>query len=208
MEVCRPPTRPERLCGLPWEKRYGLPSASNAYMNVSSVTFAQFARDDCDQRSVAFAWNPTQQDWSPSTGFSNIAWSNTPSDARFLLDKVGGTTPGSCTTGCDGKNFITLQDLDGTLLAQQTATPGVRLASGGGTILGHNGLLAQPSPHCTEDTAWGAYVCTEMAYRGVVVESRDRDRGGRRLGPFRPTPILPAGSSTMDNRTYGSVGAF
>ncbi|CAE7614256.1 PKHD1L1, partial [Symbiodinium sp. KB8] len=87
LEVCRPPTRPERLCGLPWEKRYGLPSASNAYMNVSSVTFAQFARDDCDQRSVAFAWNPTQQDWSPSTGFSNIAWSNTPNDARFLLDK-------------------------------------------------------------------------------------------------------------------------
>ncbi len=45
LAVCRPPTTPERMCGMPWEKRYGLPldidSADLVRSGASPFYFSQ-----------------------------------------------------------------------------------------------------------------------------------------------------------------------
>ena len=61
--VCSPPNQPERLCAMPWEKRYALPEGHMKMdWTLRNVTFVNFVGDslDCGGRSKAIAHNPTQ----------------------------------------------------------------------------------------------------------------------------------------------------
>jgi hypothetical protein len=57
---CIPPNIVTRLCGMPWEKRYGLPSTAVTSFTLSGVTFAGFNGTDCGLESHAIVLNPTQ----------------------------------------------------------------------------------------------------------------------------------------------------
>jgi hypothetical protein len=78
LQVCRPVTTPERMCGMPWEKRYGLPDAvSHAELFISNTVFAHFPDpSDCGKRSAILVLNPSQVDFNPPFTLSAIAFHN------------------------------------------------------------------------------------------------------------------------------------
>lgn len=108
---CTTPNIPERLCGMPWEKRYALPDVSltNTAFYLSGVTFSGFNDTVCGQTSKAIVANPTevrngrvpamhgsedsstpyallcpsQVDRNPPAYASGITWWATPYAARF-----------------------------------------------------------------------------------------------------------------------------
>ena len=63
MLTCSPPNTPTRLCGMPWENRYGLPSTSFSLFNVSTTTFAYWNASDCGLTS-ARRWRGTRRRWT------------------------------------------------------------------------------------------------------------------------------------------------
>jgi len=205
LPVCRPPTTPERECGLPWEKRYGLPNDGGfGELHVLRTTFAHFAVSDCSQRSAAFAWNPSSRDLVPPIFMRGIGWGpNVDEDAKFDL-AYRPELPGSesdCATGCDGLNQINIADLDGTAMTRSIAAPTSSYTSRGHTLLSRNVLLANPGSACMEHPAWGAIECPDLTYRQLVVENMDFDRGMRKVGPLHSTHLLMS-----ENRTDHSWG--
>ena len=96
LPVCNPPNQPERLCAMPWEKRFGLPEGqTKADWTLTSVTFVGFVGDtaDCGGRSKAIAHNPTQVDYSPPGFLSDIKWVGSPSEGRFMFETNDQTDP-------------------------------------------------------------------------------------------------------------------
>ena len=61
-ESCTTPNVPERLCGMPWEKRYALPDVSltNTALYLTGVTFSGFNGTVCGMQSRAIVANPTE----------------------------------------------------------------------------------------------------------------------------------------------------
>ena len=78
LQVCRPVTTPERMCGMPWEKRYGLPDdVSHAELYINDTVFAHFPNaSDCGKRSAILVLNPSQVDFNPPFTLSRIALHN------------------------------------------------------------------------------------------------------------------------------------
>jgi hypothetical protein len=195
LDVCRPVNRPERLCGMPWENRFGLPSTRNTHMYVNNVTFSAFAgfAGDCGLESRAVVVNPTQTDMAvPVTG-TQVTWDGVAENARFWFGTTDATN-GKCAdgVGCDGANFVIIRDGDGSVT-------GVR----GTTITGNSPALADPSPVCTWKAAWPGAVC-QGTLRAAVIENMDRDRGHRKLGAFTATRVVEGPPAA--NRTVSAMG--
>jgi len=92
LQVCRPVTTPERMCGMPWERRYGLPDGINhAEVFVDNTVFAHFAgTTDCGRRSAIFVLNPSQSDFNPPFTLSNSAFHNVHPGLWLGFGVVGG----------------------------------------------------------------------------------------------------------------------
>jgi len=193
LDVCRPPTTPERLCSLPWEKRYGLPTTSvHGEMYVVNTVFGYFDQVDCGRRSVAVALNPSQIDYTPHMFTSGISWTAVNVSARmdFGLSSVH---PSECQTSCDSVNFAMTQDLDGSFLS-----------AGAGALMSQaNPLLAKNFPQCTSYDLAGSIHCPGMRLFQAMLENNDLDRGGRIFGPVRATKL-----DAVENRTVWSKGPF
>lgn len=197
LEVCNPVNRPERLCGFPWENRFGLPSTRNTHMYLDNVVFAEFggANSECGNRdSRAIAHNPTQVDMAVPVTASRITWSNVPVQGRYRFN-TGPLTNDKCVDGkgCDSINFILIHDKDGTL----TNVPKT-------TIIGPSPALAEPSPTCIWRQEWPGAECPGLVYRAAIIENMDRDRGFRKLGNLQVTRI--AENPNEDNRTVTATG--
>ena len=203
LATCRPVNRPERLCGMPWERRFGLPSLQAAQFFLTRVAFAGFAGDgDCGgaQASAAIAWNPTQVDMAVPIVATGLSWLGVAPAARFMF-APSALTDARCAAGkgCDGQNLFLLNDVDGST----TGTPA-------STVLGPNPALASPSPACAPWPATGglgAFFCAGLTFRAASLLNMDGDVGMRRLGSLEVTRqigVAPGGASL--NRSSMSMG--
>lgn len=192
MPVCRPPSRPERLCGFPWEKRYGLPGTRHAHTFIRNTVFAHFSGDDdCGAKSRAVVHNPTQVDYAPPMTFEGLRWFNTSREGRFWFG-MNELTDGKCvSSGCDGFNHIMIEDKDGTTVSSGRPRS---------FITGFNPEIVAPEPVCTPRSEWYGIECDGTApdgdgivLRGAIMENMDRDRGFRRVGPARISRETPGG---------------
>ena len=191
--TCSPPNTPTRLCGMPWESRYGLPSTSFSLFNVSTTTFAYWNASDCGLTSAAVAWNPTQLDHTPIMNFRTTTWTSAEIDSRFSLEST--STSGDCGSYCDGRDQIGMRDEDGSTLD-------IVLAAGspGHTLVSNNPPVVGQSQQCQYITGWNAYACRDTVFRRMIFESEDIDRGSRRIGP------VLINRQTTTNYSYFSVG--
>jgi hypothetical protein len=183
-EQCRPYNTPFRLCGMPWEKKYGLPSTATASLNVANTVFANFtAAGGCGLQVAAVLWNPTQADFTPPLFFSGVQWAGVDEAAKVYFGPQG-STDGKCTSaGCDGMNSIVAVDKDGSFLG----------LPGGGSIIGRNPSAAVSG--CTEVVSWYAFRCPGITYRMGTFENMDPDTGVKIFGPLTAIDGVGGGSS-------------
>ncbi len=45
---------------MPWELRFGLPSANHARLYLTNNVYAHFQESDCSRKSVVYTINPSQ----------------------------------------------------------------------------------------------------------------------------------------------------
>ena len=191
--TCSPPNTPTRLCGMPWENRYGLPSTSFSLFNVSTTTFAYWNASDCGLTSAAVAWNPTQLDHTPVINFRTTTWTSAEVSSRFSLEST--SVSGDCGSYCDGRDQIGMRDEDGTTL-DIVLTAG----SPGHTLVSNNPPVVGGPQECEYISGWNAYACHDTVFRRMIFESEDIDRGTRRIGP------VLINRQTSTNYSYFSVG--
>lgn len=173
LPVCRPPTRPERMCSMPWEKRYGLPSTPMARTFVSNTVFGFFNQSDCGLESRAIAHHPLQIEYSPQIITSGIQWYATHEPARLFLGRSS-NTDSRCDRSCDGLHFAMILDDDGSFAGSPRAS-----------IVANNPQIALPSLGCSWKRDWESFHCTNLRLVPVTFENRDGDRGSRKLGPIK-----------------------
>ena len=190
--VCNPPNTPTRMCGMPWENRYGLPSSSFTLFNVSQTTFAYWNASDCGLISTAVAWNPSQTDHTPIANMKAITWTNTDINAHFSIKTTAASA--DCGNSCDGRDQIGIRDEDGTAL-------GIALTGGlGNTLVSYNPGVTGTTADCQYQSSWNALACANTVYRRMIMESEDIDRGTRRIGP------VLINRQTSTNLSYFAVG--
>jgi hypothetical protein len=168
------------MCSMPWEKRYGLPSATTAIFSITNTTFGYFNKTDCGLRSVAIAPNPSQVDYSPPMTFNKISWVSIDHDARMWLSSFPRVTASECDKTCDSLNYLTAADLDGSFAGVANSV----------VVSDYNPSLAGDTSRCEARPQYGAYLC-RFRLRAIVLDNMDGDRGGRRIGPVRITQQGP-----------------
>eukprot|EP00048_Salpingoeca_helianthica_P015090 m.224971 g.224971 ORF g.224971 m.224971 type:complete len:4030 (+) comp16594_c0_seq1:296-12385(+) len=194
LPVCRPPTTPERMCSLPWEKRYGLPTTDvHAELYLTNTVFGYFQPSDCGRVSVGLTLNPTQVDYTPHIFASGITWVATNDTARMQLGLTN-RHPQDCQTSCDSTNYALANDIDGSLFSN----------TAGATLMGQaNPLLARNFPECTSYSDVGVIHCPTMRVSQAMLSNNDLDRGSRKFGPVRATKF-----GVGENRTVWSQGPY
>ena len=190
--VCSPPNTPTRMCGMPWENRYGLPSSSFALFNVSQTTFAFWNTSDCGLISTAVAWNPAQIDHTPIVNMRAITWTATDVNSHFSIQSTAASA--SCGNSCDGRDQIGIRDEDGSAL-------GIAMTGGlGHTLVSYNPGVTGSTSNCQYQSSWNGLACANTVYRRMIIESEDIDRGTRRIGP------VLINRQTTTNLSYFAVG--
>jgi hypothetical protein len=185
---CRIANFPERLCALPWEKRYGLPSTSATAFFMEGVTFSGFNDTGCYGESKAIVWNPTSVDmWVPMF-VKKVTWDETPLPNRFHF-RWNEQSDGKCqdNQGCGSLNFINIQDQDGSLT-------GVARTS----VLGPNPAVTYSTPTCIYRDEWPGFECPGISYRSAVLQSTEREVANLRLGAMQITRRV----NEQDNSTW------
>ena len=196
--VCDPPNTPDRLCGMPWEQRFGLP-VDNMYneLHIHDTVFSGFKNSSCgSSQSPAIAINPTQRDEQATLVTSGLIWSGTVSKLAFN----GGSSCGN-SQPCMGHNMVMINDLDGSMLGSGT----------GGQILYNNPEYAAPYPLCTTAAELGlSFVsCPNTRLDGSSgapfkqYSMHWRDYSVQNMGPIIVSRHFP-----RENRTYSSYGNF
>jgi hypothetical protein len=193
LNTCRPVILPERLCGMSWDREYGLPGTQHASITVQDVNFAHFNADDCGRRSVGIAPNPTQRSYNFEQFYEGIGWFNTPQNATAYF-ATHAKTAGECKRDCDALNMLIAHDVDGTFTATGKSNS-VVLSS---VNPGH----ADDSTRCTTYPGMGAFHCWQMPLRTATFENIDRDRGGRIIGPIKLQRQISEDSEEFDRVTY------
>lgn len=218
-DQCEPPTTPDRLCLLPWEKRYGLPvDIAYAEQHIHDTTFLGF-RDQhfesvanttgsciptaTEDRSVAIAINPTQFDMQPNVIMSGLTWQRSDVSARFGFD-VGANE--CLNKPCTGHNMILFHDLDGTANAEGVPAQ----------LSYKNPSYVAPFPLCYEVPALsnGLFACprtsvdpqTNNRSSSSVSEFRQYTALWRDWGPQIIQPIITSRAVAGENRSFASFG--
>lgn len=205
--TCNPPNTPDRLCELPWDKRYGLPYLiqytefhlhnnefigfeSRSY-NASSSLAGQCIPSTYTDRSVAVALNPTEIDYQPTIVSSKLKFTRTDMTARFGFD-LGSYAAQCANTPCNGQDMLLWHDIDGTLGDTTDA----------GQFLLRNSEYTQAYPNCYEftDISLGLYYCSStQGQRQFTAIWWDQ-------GPQVISPLITKRVYSDFNRTYASYG--
>ena len=172
LPACLPPNMPHRMCGQPWEKRFGLPSTHATQLYLTGTTFAGFVGSEapCGGSSVgassyAYAHNPTQIDAAVPVYAAGVVWDGVGEEGRFSFRTTSATqttTMGGVNVGGgDGFQGILLFDSDGSLTGLGANT----------SVLGPNPALAMNAPACVWKQAWLGSVCPGVVYRQAIMEN-------------------------------------
>ena len=211
---CRPSNVPDRLCGMPWQKRFGVPvSMLYSEMHIHNVSFIGFRGNESipssAYRSSAIAINPSQVDAQSTVVVSGLRWAE-PSDMDGIsprMDEMGRINAESGGTTCSGHWCMGLEmlivfDQDGTL-GQTELLPGYE---GGQLSLG-SGVFTAPAPQCFPAGYLGSnwQICPSMAGQHGDDVFRQysavwRDRESLIIGPITTTRYF----GNNDNRTFPS----
>jgi len=173
--ACDPPTTPDRLCEMPWEKRYGLPLDvayaeqhihDTAFIGFQSYVFNETASSSCIpsdavEYSPAIAINPSQIDMQPTLITSGLLWDQTNLASRlsFGVGTFTGAESGAPVTcadrPCSGQNMMIIHDADGSLANQGVS----------GQLVWNNPEYMAPYPFCYEipEVYLGVYFCGHKA---------------------------------------------
>ena len=179
LPVCNPSNTPIMMCSMPWEKRYGLPSAEYAEFRFKNTVFSFFNETDCGLRSVVYHPNPSNPDMVPTVFFENITFANILSGAMFDLG-------GAVSTQASAYSMVV--DVDGSV-------EGVPLAV---FISDTNPTLA--SNTCVPISARGSLYCPVASPRMLVltnVDSGEVNDISRIFGPVRATLLNNTGNRTV-----------
>lgn len=221
-DQCEPPTTPDRLCLLPWEKRYGLPvDIAYAEQHIHDVTFLGFRNQHFNDaanttgscipsatsdRSAAIAINPTQYDMQPNVIMSGLQWQRSDTSARFGFD-VGAYGNAECRfKPCSGHNMILFHDLDGSANAEGVPAQ----------LSYKNPSYVAPYPLCYEVPALsnGLYACPRTTVdpqpnnrsNSDTTEFRQYTALWRDWGPQIIQPIITSRAIAGENRSFASFG--
>ena len=163
---CDPPNTPDRLCQMPWEKRYALP-IPNLYseFHLHDVNFVGFntsspgsvgSRQRCIpstnyDRTAAVALNPTEYDTQPTIISSRLSWDRSNVNSRFGFEQGAWVSECQDNYPCTGQDQLIWHDLDGSM--NTLTVPG--------QLYQKNPAFIAPFPQCLElpDMALNLYFC-------------------------------------------------
>ena len=135
---CDPPNTPDRLCQMPWEKRYALP-ISNQYkeFHLHDVEFVGFNSTsyssnpggsmNCipsatSDRSVAIALNPTEYNSQPTVITSGLSWMDSNVNSRVGFDQGSWVADCQGNYPCAGQMMLLWNDLGNSRILESRAT--------------------------------------------------------------------------------------
>lgn len=193
-----PLNSPRNWCSRPYDTRHGFLNVPGGQMNIRDTVFAYFSASDCNLKSAALAWNPTQLDYTPAITLSRITWDTTVADdARFQLGPQR-TNWRTCTVGkCDGRDQLVITDTDGSTIG-----------SAGGSILSNYSTGYDST--CQLRGSWSAVVCPGLYYRQLIYRNLDVP-AGRFLGVIqvsRTTANLTNLVYSTQSEQCGSVATY
>ena len=181
LTTCFPPNMPERLCGMPWEKKFGLPSTYATQLYLTNCTFGGFpgvepacGGSSSGAYSAAYAPNPSQLDLAVPVYARSIVWDGVGVGGRFSFRPTAATPlegkGGVILGGGDGFQGILMHDSDGSLTGTLPKS----------SVLGPNPSMSQDAPTCTWVEAWQGSYCPGITYRQAIMEN---------LGAFFPSCV-------------------
>mmetsp|Transcript_16459 Transcript_16459/g.22492 ORF Transcript_16459/g.22492 Transcript_16459/m.22492 type:complete len:2653 (+) Transcript_16459:1-7959(+) len=216
--ACDPPTTPDRLCEMPWEKRYGLPLDmvyaeqhihDTVFIGFQSYVFNRTSTSTCIpsdsvEYSPAIAINPSQIDMQPTLITSGLEWeeTNLVSHLSFGVGTFNGAESGASVTcadrPCSGQNMMIIHDLDGTLAGQGAS----------GQLVWNNPEYMAPFPFCYEipEVYLGVYFCghhTDPSQDFIQYNALWRDWGPQVIQPIITTRHF---EGERINRSFASYG--
>eukprot|EP01036_Dinobryon_divergens_P027890 gene27890-36744_t len=216
--ACDPPTTPDRLCEMPWEKRYGLPLDvvyaeqhihDTAFIGFQTYNFNTSMGSGCIpsntvEYSPAIAINPSQIDMQPTLVTSGLIWddSNLESRISFGTGSFTGAESGAMVScldrPCSGQNMMIIHDNDGTLSNQGVA----------GQLVWNNPEYTAPFPYCTDISQIyvGLFFCRDNSDPTKAFKQYSavwRDWGPQVIQPIITTRHF---AGEQINRSFASYG--
>ncbi|KAI8520669.1 hypothetical protein Bbelb_004230 [Branchiostoma belcheri] len=194
----------------PWWSQMSYPTL-DFDTRISDTTFANYD-DACGKEDVAMhTWTANEDAFFP-VSTENLSFDNTPLEHRVFFDRpsVRLVNPSDCVDmSCDGKVEGFILDLDGTLLGASGAIttqadwewdgdarygrgdyriPNTMLSDLSGNRIEPNTLAPEGrgivrNNGCEKNDEMHAYLCPDMDYRMLTLESMDADTETRRLSP-------------------------
>ena len=204
--TCDPPNTPDRLCEMPFEKRYGLPiDVVYAEQHIHNTIFTGFQSDSFStanslciprnrlERSAAISINPSQSDFQPTTIISLLRFPSTDPTSRFTFDSTM-----DCQT-CSGLSMMLIQDVDGSLGHDTAGNPQA------GQLVMNNPAYVAPYPLCYElaDIQAKLYFCPTKSNGFKQYTALWRDFGPQIIQPIITERRFPGEAI---NRSFASYG--
>ena len=208
-DQCQPPTTPDRLCALPFDKRYALPhNFQYTEMHIHDTVFTGFRMNVTNKAriSAAVAFNPTQIDHQPNVITSGLKWVGENIHRMDRNSRFGFKTPGN-SIGCNsrpcmGFDMALIHDIDGSAGGYGRA---------GQLVLGNPGHAA-PYPLCSTASELGAGVtyCPSTGAESASTAYRQysgiwRDFQDFRIGPIKVTKEFPLLGRNRSYAAYAPV---
>lgn len=215
---CEPPNTPDRLCLLPWDNRYALPSNLYTELHIHDTQFLGFGSVELlnsqsshcvptasQGRSAAIAIAPEQIDRQPTIVMSGITWKYTNERAKYGFEIVS-----DCMGTCSGLTKIIFHDLDGTASDNPYGEAGQMLFNNPGYIESypacyelaeqHPSLFFCPSTPLLDNDMIASDV--DLATNLEVLRQYSatwKDSGPQLIGPIVTTRKLPSSNRTFAN---------
>ncbi|XP_076045156.1 fibrocystin-L-like [Oratosquilla oratoria] len=178
---------------------------------IDNVTFVSFNDFECGSH-VAMSTNYDAEDVTHPVFVSQLLFLDTNENNEVFIHapRQDSVNPSDCVDMfCDGFRKIVITDLDGTLTGSPSGTV-ISMAEMGWGNLSHgigdfriptalktypNGSLIPPEAKypnkgilrdasCTNYTEWQAWLCTDITYVMMIIESMDSDTEDRRASPI------------------------
>jgi hypothetical protein len=181
---CDPPNTPDRLCQMPWEKRYALPIPgiytefhihdlefigfnSSSFKTSTESPAATSSTSHCipsllKDRTAAIALNPTEYDTQPTVITSGLKWTTSGVNSRISFDQ--GPWKSDCLAGypCEGQMMVIVHDHDGSMIKDSSEdVDDDSPISSAGQLLYNNPAYLAPFPYCyaVSDLYLSLYYC-------------------------------------------------
>ena len=208
-DQCQPPTTPDRLCAMPFDKRYALPhNFQYTEMHIHDTVFTGFRMNVTNKArsSAAVAFNPTQIDHQPNVITSGLQWEGENVHRMDRDSRFGYKTPGN-TVGCDsrpcmGFDMALIHDVDGSAGGYGKA----------GQLVMGNPQHAAPYPLCSTASELGAGVtyCPSTGAESASTAYRQysgiwRDFQDFKIGPIQVTKEFPEYGRNRSYAAYAPI---